>query len=58
MEAGPEGEGGGARLVARGAAQDKANVVCQLAAVEALVKGTLPCGVKVMISIIFRIMVI
>lgn len=42
--------GPGARLSARGVAQDKANVVCQLAAIEALVNGptmTLPCGVKV-----------
>lgn len=40
----------GARLAARGAAQDKANVVCQIAAVEALLKGSLPCGVKVIVG--------
>eukprot|EP00903_Cladosiphon_okamuranus_P014515 g13464.t1 len=40
----------GARLSARGAAQDKANVVCQMAAVEALLKGAPPCGVKIVIG--------
>lgn len=42
--------GPGARLAARGVAQDKASVVCQLAAIEALLNGpsmALPCGVKV-----------
>lgn len=38
------------RLAARGAAQDKANVVCQIAAVEALLKGAPPCGVKIVVG--------
>lgn len=58
----PKGGGGGGgvssgssssrgdRLAARGAAQDKANVICQIAAVEALLKGSLPCGVKVVVG--------
>eukprot|EP00752_Nemacystus_decipiens_P011823 g10491.t1 len=40
----------GARLAARGAAQDKANVACQIAAVEALLKGAPPCGVKIVVG--------
>ncbi|CAM9392875.1 unnamed protein product, partial [Ectocarpus sp. 13 AM-2016] len=43
---------GGECLAARGAAQDKANVVCQIAAVEAMLEGGagLPCGVKVVVG--------
>ncbi|CAM9782219.1 unnamed protein product [Scytosiphon promiscuus] len=37
-------------LSTEGAAHDKANVACQLAAVEALLKGALPCGVRVVVG--------
>ncbi|CAN0350361.1 unnamed protein product [Ascophyllum nodosum] len=47
----PDDGSSGERLCASGVSQDKANVACQIAAVEALLRGgTLPCGVKVIVG--------